>query len=161
LAARNRLDAAIAVRVGSFDVRELCGSGRAALHPDVVDGVSVGCRRARRRAGCRGRGCCGPAGLAAAAADGTVSSEHVDKVQPLVHRVGIEAVRDYDEILATVSAAAAPIETQRAAERIAAHLDPDGKPPDPEADFDRRELTLARVGSMTYVRAGSIRRRRR
>ena len=152
LAVRNRLDAAIAVRVGSFDVRELsdldglrCTRTWLTAFGRMSQGAASGwLSRARLLRAL-------PV-LAAAAADGSVSSEHVDKVQPLVGRVGIEAVRECDEALAEVSAAAGPVETQRAAERIAAHLDPDGKPPDPEADFERRELTLARVGSMTYVR---------
>ena len=152
LLARNSLDAAIAARVGSFDVRGLsdldglrCSRTWLTAFGRMSQGAATGwLSRARLLRHL-------PA-LASAAAEGAVSSEHVDKVQPLVSRVGLEAVRDFDEILADVSAAAAPVETQRAAERIAAHLDPDGKPPDPEVDFERRELTLARVGSMTYVR---------
>ena len=152
LAARNSLDAAIAARVGSFDVRELadldglrCTRTWLTAFGRMSQGAASGwLSRARLLRHL-------PA-LAAAAAEGSVSCEHVDKVQPLVSRVGMDAVRDYDEILAGVSASAGPLETQRAVERIAAHLDPDGKPPDPEADFERRELTLARVGSMTYVK---------
>jgi hypothetical protein len=141
-----------AARVGSFDVRELSDLDGLRCTRTWLTGV---------RADVAGRGVglavagavvAGVAGVGGGRADGAVSSEHVDKVQPLVGRVGMDAVRDYDEVLAEVSAAAGPLETQRAAERIAAHLDPDGKPPDPEADFERRELTLARVGSMTYVR---------
>src|SRR6185369_14736074 len=152
LAVRSSLDAAIAVRVGSFDVRELADLDGLRCTRTWLTGFGRMSQGAASGWLSRARLLRALPVLAAAAAEGSVSSDHLDKVQPLVGRVGIEAVRDYDEILATVSAAAAPIETQRAAERIAAHLDPDGKPPDPEADFERRELTLARVGSMTYVR---------
>ncbi len=65
---------------------------------------------------------------------------------------GRGAVRDFDEILADLAAAANPAQVAKACERIAAHLDPDGKAPDPDEDFARRELSLSRQGAMTYLR---------
>jgi hypothetical protein len=90
--------------------------------------------------------------LQAAALDGAASAEHVDKVHELTRRVDLEQVKAYDDILADLSAAAGPAETQKACERIAAHHDPDGADPDPEADFERRDLTVSRSGNMTYVK---------
>ena len=90
--------------------------------------------------------------LAAAAAAGAASTEHLAKVKELADRIGIKAVTDFDEILADLAAAAHPAEVAKACERIAAHLDPDGKAPDPAEDFARRELTLSRQGGMTYLR---------
>jgi len=91
--------------------------------------------------------------LQAAALDGAVSAEHVDKVQQLTDRVDLEQIKAYDDILADLCAAAGPAEAQKACERIAAHHDPDGADPDPAADFERRDLSVSRSGSMTYVKA--------
>jgi Domain of unknown function (DUF222) len=152
LVARNMLDAAIGARLGSFDVREL--SDLDGLHSTRTWLTAFGRLSQGAASGWlnRARLLRHLPALAAAAAEGAVSSEHVDKVHQLAYRVGVAAVTDHDDVLAAVSSSANPAETQKAAERIAAHLDPDGAPPDPQADFDRRELTLARTGSMTYVR---------
>ena len=152
IAARNQLDAALASRLGSFDVRELSELDALRCTRTWLTSFGRMSQGAATRWLNRARLLRHLPVLERAARDGDVSGEHLDKVHDLAHRVGVEAVREYDEILAGVASAANPAETQRAAERIAAHLDPDGRPPDPEADFERRELTLARVGSMTYVR---------
>jgi hypothetical protein len=152
IAARNQVDAALASRLGSFDVRELSELDALRCTRTWLTSFGRMSQGAATRWLNRARLLRHLPALERAARDGGVSGEHLDKVHDLAHRVGVEAVREYDEILAGVASAANPAETQRAAERIAAHLDPDGSPPDPEADFERRELTLARVGSMTYVR---------
>jgi Argininosuccinate lyase len=90
--------------------------------------------------------------LAAGARAGTVSMEQLVKVAELARHIGIDQVRDYDEILAQLSAAAGPVEVSRACERIQALVDPDGAEPDPEEDFQRREITFSQLGSMLYIR---------
>ena len=90
--------------------------------------------------------------LRAAALAGTVSMDHVRKVLELVERVGLPAVVGFDEILADLAATVTPAQLQQACERIAAHLDPDGPDPDPHAAFERRGLSVARVGTMMTIR---------
>jgi hypothetical protein len=90
--------------------------------------------------------------LTAAAGRGDVSAEHLSKVDALAHRVGLTQAAAFDDILADLSSIANPAETQKACERIAAHLDPDGAKPDPIRDFERREVTFARVGNMLIVK---------
>jgi hypothetical protein len=152
IVARNQLDAALASRLGSFDVRELSELDALRCTRTWLTAFGRMSQGAATRWLNRARLLRYLPALQQAARDGGVSGEQLDKVHDLAHRVGVEAVKEYDEILAGVASVANPAETQKAAERIAALLDPDGKPPDPEADFERRELSLARVGSMTYVR---------
>src|SRR5262245_50328986 len=90
--------------------------------------------------------------LAAGAVAGQVSAESVGQVAGLAAQVGVEAVADFDEVLATLAAAAGPGEVAVACRRIEAHVDPDGAEPDPVRDFDRRELTLYRWGEMLGLR---------
>ena len=90
--------------------------------------------------------------LRAAALAGTVSMDHVRRVLELVERVGLPAVVGFDEILADLAATVTPAQLQQACERIAAHLDPDGPDPDPHAAFERRGLSVARVGTMMTIR---------
>ena len=149
----NSVSALVASRLDVFDTRELAeldgfrtatawlrGFGR--LSPGAASGLHKRARVLRAL----------PA-LQAAALDGAVSAEHVDKVQQLTDRVDLEQIKAYDDILADLCAAAAPAEAQKACERIAAHHDPDGADPDPAADFERRDLSVSRSGSMTYVKA--------
>jgi Domain of unknown function (DUF222) len=152
LAAVNQLTAVLSVRVGVFDARDLStGDGFKTTRSWLVafgrmtQGAATGwLHRARLLREL-------PA-LAAAAGQGTVSAEHLAKVYALAHRVGFKETAAYDEILAELSSQKRPVDTQRACERIAAHLDPDGAPPDPERDFERREITFSRLGSMLYVK---------
>ena len=153
LAVTNSAAALVATRADTFDRRELAeldgfrtlrswliGFGR--LSPT---GATIIDHRARVLRAL-------PA-LRQAALSGAVSAEHVDKVRRLAHHLGsAEPITPFDEALATLSAQAGPAETQKACERIAAYLNPDGPAPDPEADFERRELTMSKSGSMTYLR---------
>jgi Domain of unknown function (DUF222) len=152
LSAVNQLNAVVAGVVGSFDVRDL----------SEVDG----CRTTRTWLTAFGRMSQGAASgwlsrarlmrelpaLAAAAGRGDVSAEHLRKVNDLVEKVGVVAVRDFDEILAGLASTANPIHLEKACERIRAHVDPDGPAPDPHAAFERRGFTLSRSGSMFAVR---------
>src|SRR5262245_24518437 len=90
--------------------------------------------------------------LRSAALSGAVTPEPLRRVLELVDRVGPTAVVPFDEILATLATTLAPADLKVACERIAAHLDPDGPDPDPNGAFGRRELRLARVGSMMVLR---------
>jgi hypothetical protein len=90
--------------------------------------------------------------LRAAALTGTVSADHLRRVFDLIGRVGLVAVVPFDELLATLAAAVVPADLQKACDYIAAHVDPDGPDPDPHGAFERRGLTLARVGTMIVLR---------
>jgi hypothetical protein len=90
--------------------------------------------------------------LRAGALAGTVSADHLRKVLDLVDRVGLSVVVAFDEILANLAASVSPGQLQRACERIAAYIDPDGPHPDPHGAFERRGLTVSRVGNMMTVR---------
>jgi hypothetical protein len=152
LVCANQLAAALANRIGSFDARDLAqpdglrsfrtwlmGFGR------MSQGAATGwLSRARLLRAL-------PA-LAAAAAAGAVSTEHLAKVGQLAEHVGLAAVREFDELLAEFGARATPAELGQACQRVLAHLDPDGKPPDPDEDLARREVTFSRLGSMLYLR---------
>src|SRR5690606_11757690 len=90
--------------------------------------------------------------LDAAAAAGRASAEQVSIVAKLGATVGMGNLSPFDRILGDLAAAAAPREVAHACERIHAHLDPDGAQPDPNDAFERRDLTLARTGAMTYLK---------
>jgi Domain of unknown function (DUF222) len=90
--------------------------------------------------------------LRAAALAGTVTVDHLRRVFDLVGRVGLVAVSPFDELLANLAATVAPADVQKACDYIAAHVDPDGPDPDPHGAFERRGLTLARVGGMIVLR---------
>jgi hypothetical protein len=55
-------------------------------------------------------------------------------------------------LLADLAAAAVPADVEQACDYIAALLDPDGPDPDPKGAFERRGLTLARVGAVMVLR---------
>src|SRR4029453_17287878 len=153
LAVTNTAAALVATRADSFDRRELAdldgfrtlrswliGFGR--LAPSAA--IAIGKRTKLLRAL--------PA-MREAALAGTVSVEHLDKVHQLADQLdGVEPIAPFDEVLAQLSASATPAETQKACERIAAYLKPDGPAPDPEADFERRDLSLSKSGTMTHIR---------
>jgi hypothetical protein len=151
LVVSNQVMAVLALLVGSFDARGLSDDdgfrttrswltafGR--LSQGAASGVLSRARLLREL----------PA-LGSAALAGAVSAEHLHKVEQLVHRVGVDGMRRFDVDLATLATQAAPADVQKACERIADHLDPDGKPP-ADSDFDKRELSLTPVGSMVYIK---------
>src|SRR5512144_854168 len=152
LIAVNQLTAVLSARVGVFDARDLAtADGFKTTRSWLVafgrmtQGAATGwLHRARMLREL-------PA-LAAAAGRGEVSAEHLAKVYALVHRVGLAEVAAVDGVLAELASTAHPAETQKLCERIAAHLDPDGAPPDPVKDFERREITFSRLGSMLYLK---------
>src|SRR5258706_3114027 len=144
--------AVLSARIGVFDARDLC----------TVDGfkttrswlVAFGRMSQGAATGWlnRGRMLRELPALAAAGGQGTVSAEHLAKVHDLAHRVGLKAVVAADEILADLSSTKGPAQTQQACERIAAHLDPDGATPDPEKDFQRREIEISPLGRMLSIK---------
>ncbi|MGH9286068.1 MAG: DUF222 domain-containing protein, partial [Acidimicrobiales bacterium] len=83
---------------------------------------------------------------------GQITSEQMTKVTRLVDDIGIGPVQHADHTLATLAATTGPTEIGTACDRIRAHVDPDGPEPDPGQDFDRRAITLARVGNMVTLR---------
>ncbi len=148
----NQLAAAVATRIGTFDAREL--SQADALRTTRTWLVGFGRMSQGAATGWlnRARLLRALPALAAAAKAGTVSSEHLANVRLLAERVGLAAVREVDEVLAEAAASLSLAHMQRACERVAAHLDPDGKPPDPDEDLQRREVTFSRMVSMLYLR---------
>src|SRR5262249_14717721 len=90
--------------------------------------------------------------LRAGALAGAVSAGHLRRVLDLVDGVGLPVVVAFDAILANLAATVSPAHLQRACERIAAYVDPDGPHPDPHGAFERRGLTVSRVGGMMTVR---------
>src|SRR5215831_8912418 len=151
LVAANQLMTLLALLVGSFDARGLsdddgCRTTRSwltafgRLSQGAASGVLARARLLRELPS-----------LAAAAASGAVSAEHLHKVEQLAHRVGLDEIKPADQTLAQVAAVGTPMELQKVCERIADHLDPDGKPP-ADSDFDKRELSLTRIGSLMYLK---------
>ncbi len=151
LAEVNRLDAIVSTVVASFETRGLSErdgfrTTRSWLmaYGQMTQGAASGwLSRARLHRAL-------PA-LSAAARNGEVSVEHLRRVDDLAGHVGLDAVRDFDEILARLAATTPPGDVELACGRIRAHLDPDGAEPDPDA-AQRRGLSIARVGSLLSVR---------
>jgi hypothetical protein len=98
--------------------------------------------------------------LAARARAGRVSTEQLAHIADLVRHIGVEQVRDYDQILADLCASAGPAEVARACARIWALVDPDGAEPDPMDDFERREITSRCWAPCSTSAAGWTRRAR-
>ena len=148
----NQLHAVLAERIASFDLRGLSKG-------DAVRTTLSWLRVFSRMSDTAASGWLARARLlrelpavSAAAKEGLVSAEHLTPIRRLAKEVGIAAVREFDEALATVARAADPKHVAVTCARIHAHLDPDGGPPDPMADFERRELSLRPVGSMLHIR---------
>jgi len=145
-----RLDAIVATVVASFDARGLSEADgfRTARSWLIAFGrMSQGAATGWLSRGRLQRQL--PA-LAAAARGGQVSAEQLRRVSDLVEHIGIDAVREADEILASVAGEFGPGEVQTACHRIRAHVDPDGPDPDPDA-AQRRGLSISRVGSLFNV----------
>src|SRR5215475_6096065 len=152
LTAFNQISALIATVTASFDTRNLsevdgCRTTTAWLiaFARMTPGAATGWLT-------RGRLLRELPALATAATNGDASTEHITRVADLAHRLDVPTAKQFDTILADLAATAHPAEVTTACHRIAAHKDPDGKPPDPERDFARRELTITRRGSMFALR---------
>lgn len=152
LAAFNQLTAVISTVVGTFDARGLSEADALRTSRTWLSAFGRMSQGAASAWLARGRLLRELPALAAAAGRGQVSAEHLRKVADLVDRLGVSAVRDFDAILAQLASVASPAEVQKVCERIAAHVDPDGPEPDPQASFDRRALTLSRSGAMFALR---------
>jgi Domain of unknown function (DUF222) len=152
LAALNQLSAYVARLTDSFATRDLAGADgfRGVKAWLVAFGrLSPGAATAWLA---RGRLLRALPALTAAAGQGKVSPDHLAKVLDLVARLGVGTVARYDQILADLAAAANPADVAKACERIAALHDPDGPDPDPEGEFERRDLTMSRQGNLLYLR---------
>ena len=90
--------------------------------------------------------------LCAAAEDGLVSAEHVEKVVRLAERVSADVVAGVQEALTEVACRVDPGRLDAACARVRQHVDPDGPRPDPGVDFSRRGITLSRFDGMLLVR---------
>jgi len=152
LAAVNQLSAYVSRLADSFDRRDLSPADGFRTARAWLSAFGRQSPNAASAWLCRGRLLRHLPALAAAAGQGLVSAEHLAKVADLVARLGVETVAGYDQILADLAAAANPAEVGKACERIAALHDPDGPDPDPEGEFQRRELTLSRQGNLLYLR---------
>jgi hypothetical protein len=147
----NRLHAELVRRVGVFDSRALAGED--------------GCRTARAWLRAFGHLSHHAAGalvraarvlrqlprLAQATSEGRVSAEHVGRVAKLVDRVGVAPVSEVDQILTDAAVAVDPAGLQQVCDRVRAHVDPDGSPPDGYRDFERRGITLSPCDGMLLV----------
>lgn len=152
LVALNQVHAQVVRRVAVFDSRGLS--------------INDGCRTAKSWLRAFGRMSDAAAGawvkagrllrqlprLAEAATAGRVSGEHIARVVKLADRVGSEPVRDVEHILTQAATELGPSDLQKVCDRVRAHADPDGLPPDPHVDYERRGLTLSRFDGMLLVR---------
>src|SRR5690606_8795672 len=77
--------------------------------------------------------------LAGAARAGKVSAEQLSRVADPARQVGVGQVVAFAAVLAELASQAGPRQVQPACQRIHAQLDPDGKPPDPARDLERRQ----------------------
>jgi Domain of unknown function (DUF222) len=152
LTAFHQLAAVVSGVIGAFDARDLsqldaCRTAKTWLESFgrmTPNAASAWVKRARLLGSL-------PA-LRAATLAGTVTADHLRRVFDLIGRVGLVAVVPFDELLANLAATVAPADVQKACDYIAAHIDPDGPDPDPHGAFQRRGLTLARVGGMIVLR---------
>jgi Domain of unknown function (DUF222) len=90
--------------------------------------------------------------VSAAAQDGRMSSDHLGKLVSLAHDVGVEPIRQVQDIIAAVAERRPPEDLAQICDRVRAHANPDGPEPDPEATLARRGLTLSRSGDMVRLR---------
>jgi hypothetical protein len=100
----------------------------------------------------RARLCRQLAELAAAAAGGDVSAEHLDRVERLSERVGIDRVAEVETVLVEAARRLDPFDLGRVCGRVLVHADPDGAQPDAGRDFARRGITLSPFDGMVLVR---------
>jgi Domain of unknown function (DUF222) len=148
----NQLTGALVERIGAFDLRDLSqADAQRASSTWLVDYGRMS-KGAALRWLTTARHLAKLPALADGARAGTVSMEQLGKIGELVRHVGVDQVREYDQILVDLCASAGPLEVGRACERIWAMVDPDGAEPDPEEDFNRRELTFSQLGAMLYIR---------
>jgi hypothetical protein len=89
--------------------------------------------------------------LAATAAAGEVSTEHLDRVARLADRVGIDRVVEVDTVLAEVACRVDAVDLGRVCQRVVVHVDPDGLQSDAGKDFARRGITLSPFDGMVLV----------
>src|SRR5499433_2184794 len=152
LVAVNRLNAELTRRVQEFD--------RRGLAVDDASRSTAGWLRTFGRLSAPAASACVkrarlsgrlPA-LTAAAADGDISADHLDRVTRLADRVGVEVAAQADQVLAEGARHLDPTNLGRLCERIVAHVDPDGAQPDAAADFARRGLSLSPFDGMVLVR---------
>ncbi len=148
----NQLAGAAAAFVGSFDARGL--SETDAMRATRTWLISFGRMSQGAATGWlnRARLMRQMPAVAEASREGDASTEHVSKVVGLEKKVGVAAIKEYDQILANLSCASKPSELGEACDRIRAYVDPDGAEPDPEAAFQRRGLSIRRCASMFDVR---------
>jgi hypothetical protein len=149
VAAANQLQTAIAARVASFDVRNLSDA-------DACKTTAVWLRNYARLSDSaastvvkRARLLRDLPAVSQAAATGAVSTEYVDRIAKLAKKIGVEAVRPADQILADAAGTVNHDEFTMLCKRIGDFVDPDG--PAPPDLFDRRELTLVNSGGMVVL----------
>lgn len=152
LAAVNQLHAQVARRVAAFDARGLavedgCRSAKSWLRAfgrisGTAAGAWVKAARLLRQL---------PA-LAAAAAAGKISAEHVARVAQLTDRVGLAPVQHVEQILTEAASTVDPSDLQKVCDHVRAHVDPDGSEPDPYQDYQRRGITASPFDGMLIVR---------
>jgi hypothetical protein len=152
LVAVNRLNAELTRRVRAFDRRGLAIDD--ACHSTTGWLRTFGRLSAPAASACvkRARLSDRLPALAAAAADGDISPDHLDRVTRLADRVGVEIAAQADQVLADSARQLDPTNLGRLCERIVAHVDPDGVQPDAAADFARRGLSLSPFDGMVLVR---------
>lgn len=146
----NQLCAVVSLLVASFDVRDLSGVDAFKTVRSWLIAYGRMSQGAATGWVLRGRLLRQLSALAAGALGGAVSAEHIRKVQDLVDQIGLDPVREHDEILAWLSGQANPADTEAACQRIRAYVDPDGPEPDPAA-AERRGVTITRVGSLFRI----------
>jgi hypothetical protein len=96
--------------------------------------------------------------VAAAFADGTISAEHVEQFCRLHDREPDHIVARVERILLGLATTSDPSDLRKACDhvRYAAHANDGPEGPDPDARaFERRQLTLSRVGDLWHV-AGQL-----
>jgi hypothetical protein len=143
----NQLTGALLSRLGVFDARELSQvDAQRASSTWLVD-FGLMSKGAALRWLAHARALTRLPALAEGMAQGRVSVEQLARIADLARHVGIEPVREFDEILAELCAHAGPVEVGKACDRIWAMIDPDGPEPDPADEFDKREITFSQLGA--------------
>ena len=148
----NRLHAQLARRTAAFDTR--------ALASDDACRTTRSWLRAFGRLSHTAAGAYLKAGrllrelphLDAAARAGHVSAEHLTRVVKLADRVGVDDLQQADQPLADAATSLNPHDLQQVCDRARHYLDPDGDPPDPYIDYQRRAITLSRFDGMVLIR---------
>ncbi|HEX6869762.1 MAG TPA: DUF222 domain-containing protein [Micromonosporaceae bacterium] len=151
LAARRTLDALIYTRLDEFDTRGLSEQDGLRTTRTWLTAFGLMSQGAASATLARSRLLRDLPTLARVAIEGQISAEHLGPICKLARQVGVERLLELDATLAEFAASNTPAEVRRACAQIRDNLEP-GTTPGPDADHQRRGLSVFRSGNLMLLR---------